>query len=146
MFFFLFQSSTVFFFTFFNHFLLLLYYSCLNFSPFALLLPFHPQVLNQSPHCCLCPWVIHTCPNSFPFSFHHHPPSHSHLDTVSLFHISMPLVLFCSLVYFVHLTPLTGEIIWYLSFINWLISLSIIFSSSIHAVVEGRCSFFLSSV
>ena len=32
---------------------------------------------------------------------------------------------------------------WYLSFTVWLISLSIIFSSSIHAVAKGRSSFFL---
>ena len=34
----------------------------------------------------------------------------------------------------------------FLSFTNWLISLSIIFSSSIHAVTKGRSSFFLSAV
>ena len=31
---------------------------------------------------------------------------------------------------------------WYLSFYNWLISLSIIFSRSIHAVTEGKIFFF----
>ena len=36
----------------------------------------------------------------------------------------------------------SGEITWYLSFTSWLISFSIIFSSSIHAVVKGRNSFF----
>ena len=34
------------------------------------------------------------------------------------------------------------EIIWYLSFTTWLISLSIMLSSSIHAVTKGRSSFF----
>ena len=38
-----------------------------------------------------------------------------------------------------------GEIIWYLSFTTWLISLSIMLSSSIHAVEKGRSSFFLSA-
>ena len=32
--------------------------------------------------------------------------------------------------------PLIGEIMWYLSFTNWLISLSIIFSSSTQAVAN----------
>ena len=31
---------------------------------------------------------------------------------------------------------------WYFSFASWLISLSVIVSSSIHAVTKGRCSFF----
>ena len=34
---------------------------------------------------------------------------------------------------------------WYLSFTTWLISLSIVLSSSIHAVAKGRSSFFLSA-
>ena len=54
--------------------------------------------------------------------------------------------LFCSLVYFVHYIPLVSEIIWYLSFTKWLISLRIIVSSSIHAVTKGKNSFFLSAV
>ena len=66
-------------------------------------------------------------------SFHHysHPPSPI---TFNLFYVSTSVVVFCSLVYLVHKIPLIGEIIWYLSFTNWLISLSIIVSSSIHAV------------
>ena len=40
----------------------------------------------------------------------------------------MSLVLLCSFVCFVHYVPLIGEIIWYLSFTAWLISLSIILS------------------
>ena len=39
--------------------------------------------------------------------------------------------------------PLIGEIMWYLFFIAWLISLSIMFSRSIHATTKGRSSFFL---
>ena len=70
------------------------------------------------------------------------PPSP--LVTVSVFHVSMLLVLFCSLVCFVHSIPLICEIVWYLSFTAWLISLSIMLSSSTHAVTKGRSSFFLS--
>ena len=98
-----------------------------------------PIPLPQSiPHCCPRPWVIHTGCLTSPFP--------SPQATFSLFHDSMPLVLFGSLVYFVHYIALIGEIIWYLSFTNWLISISIILSSSIHAVTKGRGSFFLSAV
>ena len=55
------------------------------------------------------------------------------------------LVLFCALVCFVDQVPLIGEIIWYLSFTAWIISLSIMLSSSIHAVMKGRNLFFLSA-
>ena len=52
-------------------------------------------------------------------------------------------ILVLSLVYFVYEIPLIGEITWYLSFTKWLISLSMILSSSIHAVTKGKISFFL---
>ena len=39
--------------------------------------------------------------STFP-CFHHYPPLACPLVTFSLFHVSMPLVLFCLLVYFVH--------------------------------------------
>ena len=56
---------------------------------------------SQSPHHCLCSCVIHTCSLTSPFPFF--PPlSPSPLVSVSPFHVSMPVVLFCSLVYFVH--------------------------------------------
>ena len=55
----------------------------------------------------------------------------------------MSLILFCSFVGFVHKVPLIGEIIWYLSFADWLISLRIIPSSSVLAVMKGKSSFFL---
>ena len=51
----------------------------------------------------------------------------------------------CLLVCFVEQIPLIGEITWYLSFTDWLISLSIMVSSSIHAIAKGRNSFFLSA-
>ena len=72
------------------------------------------------------------------------PPT-SLLVTVHLFFISMSRVIFCLLVCFVDQVPLIGEIIWYLSFTAWLISLSTMLSSSIHAVVKGRSFFFLSA-
>ena len=72
------------------------------------------------------------------------PPS-SLLTAVSLFHVSIPLFLYCSSVYFVHQIPHRSEIIQYLSFIDWLITLSIIISRSIHAVVKGKSPFFFTA-
>ena len=104
-------------------------------------------------------YYIQSSPNSFVFvhgsfihvpglgpspSFPCYPPLPFPLVPVSLFLVSMPLVLFCSFVYFIHQVPLIGEIILYLSFATQLISLSIMLSSSIHAVAKGRSSFFLS--
>ena len=66
----------------------------------------------------------------------------SPLAIVRLFLISMSLVIFCLLFSFVDYVPVKGEIIWYLSFTAWLISLSIMLSSSIHAIARGRSSFF----
>ena len=53
------------------------------------------------------------------------------LQGYCLFFISMSLVACCLLACFVGYIPLKGEIIWYLSFTTWLISLSIILSRSI---------------
>ena len=78
-------------------------------------------------------------------SFYCYPPHPSPLVTVSLFFISMSLVMFSLLVCFVDQVPLEGGIIWYLSFTIWLISLSIMLSSSVHVVTKGRSSFFLSA-
>ena len=76
----------------------------------------------------------------------HYSSLPSPLVTVSLFFISMSLVIFCLLICFVDYVPLIGEIIWYLSFTAWFTSLSIMLSSSIHAVTKGRSSFFISAV
>ena len=57
--------------------------------------------------------------------------------------LNFSVVIFCLLFSFVDYVPVKDEIIWYLSFTAWLISLSIILSSSIHAVAKGRSSFFL---
>ena len=54
------------------------------------------------------------------------------------------LVIFCSLVCFVDSVPIKGEIIWYVSFTTWLISLSLMLSSSIMLSRRvGAPSFFL---
>ena len=62
-----------------------------------------------------------------------------------LFLTSMSLVIFCLLFSSIDYVPVKGEIIWYLSLTAWLISLSIMPSSSIHAVAKGISSFFLSA-
>ena len=54
-----------------------------------------------------------------------------------MFLIAMSLVIFCLLFSFVDYVPVKDEIIWYLSLTAWLISLSIMLSSSIHAVAKG---------
>ena len=76
-------------------------------------------------------------------SFHQslHPTSPP--TAISLFHVSVSLVLFFSLVCFIHQIPIISEVICYFSFTDRLILLSIIVSSSIHAVAKGRTSFFL---
>ena len=80
-------------------FLLLCYHSCPSFSFSALLLLAHSPH-SQSPHHCPCPWVIHTCSFTSPFSFF--PPlfpSPFPRPAVSLFYVFMSLLLFCLLVY-----------------------------------------------
>ena len=73
-------------------------------------------------------------------------PPHSPLPIVRLFLTSISLVIFCFLFSSIYYVPVKGEIIWYLSLTTWLISLSIVLSSSIHAVAKGISSFFLSAV
>ena len=58
------------------------------------------------------------------WSFPYYPSLHSFLVTVSLFLISMSLVIFCLLVCFVHWVPVKGEIIRYLSLTTWLFHLA----------------------
>ena len=73
-------------------------------------------------------------------------PPHSPPAIVRLFFTSVSLVIFCLLFSSVDYVPVKGEIIWYLSLTVWLISLSIMLSSSIHAVAKGVSFFFLSAV
>ena len=104
-----------------------------------------PTHLWPSPHCCLCLCVMCMCPSANPFIFFHSVLPPSALTAVTLFSVSMSLFLFCLSVYFVHQIPHTEKIIWYLSCSDWLISLSIIVSRSIHAVAKGKISFFFYS-
>ena len=77
-----------------------------------------------------------------PFTFFHPVPlPSSRLTAVSLFHESLPLCLFCSSVQFVHSIPHMSEIVWCLSLSDWLISLSVLISTSTHAVEKGTSSF-----
>ena len=52
--------------------------------------------------------------------------------------LSVSLSLFCLLFQLVHQIPCKSEIIWYLSFSDWLISLSIMFSKSIYTAAKGK--------
>ena len=67
------------------------------------------------------------------------------LAIVRLFLISMSLVIFSFLFSSVDYVPVKGEIIWNLSLTAWLIALSIMLSSFIHAVAKGIRSFFFSA-
>ena len=114
-------------------FLLLFNCSCLYFLPTpakptsTLPLDFCPCVLYSSSYRPLSPVS----------------PPHSPLAIVRLFLTSMSLVIFCLLFSSIDYVPVKGEIIWYLSLTAWLISLSIMLSSSIHAVTKGETPFFL---
>ena len=129
--------------SFFNIFLLFKY-SFLPFPPTSPHYPSHPHLPPLFPP----PLLLSMCPLQF-FLKTLHPlplwsPPLSPLVTVSLFSISVPLVKFCLLVRFVDQVPVKGEIIWYLSFTTWLISLSIMLSSSTHVLQRvGAPSFFL---
>ena len=72
-------------------------------------------------------------------------PPHSPLAIVTLFLISMSLVIFCLLFSSIAYVLVKVEIIWYLSLTAWLISLSIMLPSSIHAIAKGINTFFLSA-
>ena len=124
------------------------YYNCLHFFPFAHLHkdPTTPHpLLRPSTPCCPCSWVMPVCPLANPFTFFHPAPS-SVLTAISLFSLTMPPFQFCSLVYFFHDILHISEIIWYLSFTDWLISLNIILFRSIHAVTMGKSSFLFTAV
>ena len=113
------------------------------FSPSLHPIPANPTCL---PHLYPPPWF---CPCVL-YHSSYRPLSplstpHSPLAIVKMFLISMSLVVFCLLFSFVDYVPVKGEIIWYLSFTTWLISLSIMLSSSIHAIAKGISSFFLSA-
>ena len=98
------------------------------------------------PHLALSMGPLYRFPNDTSPSFPCHPLLPSPLVTVSLFFNSMSLVIFLLACLCVDEVPLIGEIIWYFSFTTWLISLSMMLSSSIHAVAKGISSFFLFAV
>ena len=116
-------------------------------SPFPHLCPplpiATPPFLWLSPNCCLCLcdiYVFLKCLIHLTFSTN--PQYHFPLTAVSLCHVPMPLFLLCSSVYFVHYIPHRSEIIWYSYFSDWLTSLSIIISRSIHVVAKDKIYFF----
>ena len=105
-FYFIFSRVLLFFlfFKFLNHFFIAILLQLSQFFPLCLPLPIPPQAPTVNPHT-----VVHArgsfihalCLVPSP-SFHRYPPLPSPLVTVSLVHVSMPVVLFCLLVYFVH--------------------------------------------
>ena len=127
-----------------NILFLLFKYSCLHLHTSILPHPSHPHL----PPSNLPPSALSICPlymflNGPSPIIPHYPSLPSSLVTISLFFISMTLVVFCLFVCFIDYVPVKGEIIWYLSLTIWLISLSIMLSSSIHAVTKGRSSFLM---
>ena len=103
------------------------------FSP-----PFYPTPAKPTSLPCFhpppwfCPCVLYSS-SWKPFSPLSLTPSP--LAIVRLFLTSIYLVIYCLLFSSVDYVPVKGEIIWYLSLTAWLISLSIMLSSFIHAVV-----------
>ena len=126
---------------FFNfNFVLLFNYSCVPFLPFPPPTPAEPTSLpHLHPTPWFCPCVLYSS-SCNPFSSL--SPPHSPLPIVRLFLTSKSLGIFCLLFSSIYYVPVKGEIIWYLSLTTWLISLSIMLSSSIHAVTKGISSSF----
>ena len=93
--------------------------------------PLHPHPPSAPPTSTIRPFTVVRVRGSFidvlrlipSSSFHQSPPPSSPPTTVSLFHDSVPLLLFCSLVYSVHQIPLISEITWYvfhrLAYFTW---------------------------
>ena len=99
----------------------------------------HPDLPPSSlPSLCSCPWVLYTCSlTTLPLHccvIPHPPP----LWLLSIIYFNVSSYNFACL--FILL------IRFHLQCSSWLISLSIMLSSSIHAVTKGRSSFFLSAV
>ena len=111
------------------------------FSPSLHPTPAEPTSLpHLHPPSWFCPSVLYSSSCNPLLPLFPTPPT-----IVRLFLISMSLVIFCLLFSSIDYVPVKGEIIWYLSLTMWLISLSIMLSSSIHAVAKGISSFFLSA-
>ena len=133
------------------------HFSVFNFYCYSItVVPIFPPLPSSAypiPHSHVLPHtVVHVhesfvhvlCLSSLFLSFTPLPPSPLPLCPLSVCSIipGPGSILFVSL--FCSLDSCYTEIIWYLFFIDWLISFSII-SSSIHAVAKGRSSFFLSA-
>ena len=114
--------------------ILKLFYCCSITVVFIFSPPLYPTAAKPSslPHLHLppwfCPWVLYSS-SCNPLSSL--SPPHSPLAIVRLFLTSVSQVIFCLLFSSVDYVPVKGEIIWYLSLTVWLISLSIMLSSSI---------------
>ena len=81
---------------------------CYSITVVSIFLPYPPlpipppaPTVHSHPVVHVCGSFIHVLWLIASLSFHYYLPSPS-LTTVSLFHVSMPVVLFCSLVSFVH--------------------------------------------
>ena len=121
-------------------FFLILFFYCYSITIVCLFSPsLHPTPaeppslphLHPPPWFCPCVLYSSSCNPLSSLS-----PPHFPLPIVRLFLTSMSLVIFCFL-FSIYYVPVKGEIIWYLSLTVWLISLSIMLSSSIHAVAKG---------
>ena len=77
-----------------------------------------------------------------PFIFLTQPHKSPSLWQLSVYSLPLSLFLFCLLIYLVHYIPLMNEVMWYFSFFDCLISLSIMLSRSIHGVAKGKIFFF----
>ena len=78
-----------------------LHFYYLHYYRYPIPPPHHP--LWPRPPCCACPWVTHVWSLASPFIFFLLVfPYPAPLTAVSLFRVSMPLILFCSSVHFVH--------------------------------------------
>ena len=121
-------------------------YSITAICPFSPSLHPNPAESTSLPHLNPPPWfgpcVLYSSSCN---RFSSLSPPHSPLTIVKFFLTSMSLVIFCLLFSSIAYVPVKGEIIWYLSLTAWLISLSIMLSSSIHAIAKGISSFFLSA-
>ena len=111
------------------------------------------QLSAFSPHPYTPPQPNPPPSSTFPLDFVHvsfivvpeNPSPHSLLAIVRWLLTSVSLVIFCLLFSFVDYVLVKGEIIRYLPLTAWLISLSIMLSSSTHAIGKGISSFFLSA-
>ena len=107
------------------------------------LLYFFPITIQSSymPPCTVITTLLSMSMSPFPFLLNSSPPQCPPPHHLAVILLSMSLSLFCLLVWFVHQIPHRSVIIEYLSFSDWLISLSIMFSRSIHTVAKSTIFF-----